>query len=116
MRLYTPYIEISGITDVWINRISHWQRMELPTDHAWKKIAGGPGFYPDPNTRSVLSYIKTPADFHNHINGILNKRHPVEDSDGFSPLMYRCWISGSTLNIVQRSFTVVNGCWRFEDE
>jgi hypothetical protein len=104
MKLYTPYIEISSITEVWINRISHWHREE----NYWRKVDGGPGFNPNA--------VKTLSDFHNHINGILNKRHPVEDSDGFSPRMYRCWISGGTLNIVQRKFTVVNGCWRFDDE
>ena len=113
MKLRTPFLEVTGITDVWVNRISHWKR----SGAVWRKVAGGPGFNSDPNTQSVLSYIKTASDFHNMIQGYLDKEFPeIENCDGFHPRMYRCWISGSTLNIVQRKITKKNGYWRCEDE
>ena len=111
MRIRTPHLEITGITDVWINRISHWKREE-PPDYGpfWHKAEGGPGF-----NRESLETIKEPADFHAFIQEYLDREFPdIETCHGDHPRMYRAWISGSTLNIVQRKVVKKNGFWEFD--
>jgi len=89
MKFDTPLMEIQGITTVWINKISKWQRAQ----NGWLKTNGGPGF-----KERGMSH----EDFYNMIQNLLYKRFDYSDEDGWSPLMYRGWVSGSTLNIVQR--------------
>ena len=113
MRIRTPHLEITGITDVWINRISHWKR-EFDRDD-WRKVAGGPGF--QEHNPNVLAIFKTATDFHAFIQEYLDREFPdIETCHGDHPRMYRAWISGSTLNIVQRKVVKKNGFWEFDGE
>lgn len=106
MRINTPLLEISGITVVWINNISRWERITNEFGKTfWLKTNGGDGFNGITTPENILRITKSPEDFHKMLDKLFDKRFPYEDCEGYSPRMYRAWVSGSTLNVVQRKMT-----------
>ncbi len=89
------YIELSGITQVWINKTICWRKIN---DNCWKKVEGGGKFNPDKNV------TKTAFEFNKMVNRRINKTGDA--GDRWREPMYRVWVSEHTLNIVKKDIVI----------
>lgn len=104
MRIHTKHLEISGITRIVINRVIVWQKEQtICTDEpleVWRKTEGGPGF----ENNHGPATCKTPEEFMRMIARLLDRQIVIRKWQGHDVCteQYRAWVSGNTLNIVQR--------------
>jgi hypothetical protein len=105
MRIHTVHLEISGITRVVINRQIVWELgPSCDGPEVWRKTAGGPGFdeLEAAGTRRATLF---PHEMKKLIDRLMEKHVVIRKWKGHDVCteQYRAWVSGNTLNIVQRS-------------
>ena len=106
MRISTKHLEISGIRRIVINRLIVWQQDQTCDERhpvVWRKIAGGPGFNLD-EAAGRRKATKIPEEMKNLVDRLLQRQVVTGKWHGHEVVneLYRVWIHGDTLNIVQR--------------
>jgi hypothetical protein len=104
MKIYGE-IELTGITQIVINRISVWCRdTTCDGELYWMKLSGGKGY-------GERHKIASAHDMMKHVNKLLamisiteivDNRYTIKKYVETKAPVYRAWVSGNTLNIVRK--------------